>query len=235
MTYFSPSSSHVSPSLCSPSFVLSVLYLSVCLARCLSLVLCVELIAKFVSVFIYWPLPSCQSIFSDYGGITVIYTGTFSTPNNTLEPSRGFFCCLSASSPITLPRCFQGALEMKIRTYCHCLLQPTYCSPLSRVRHFFLFAFSFPIPLWSNHECFPLWFSRELELCSMLSLFNTPWHQRDCYRSFGVELFHFKYSCDHASCSDPLCSQLSLLALSHSCECRVKGSFTSLKYCGFNT
>ena len=40
---------------------------------------------------------------------------------------------------------------------------------------------------------------------SMLSLFNTARHQCDCYRGFVLELFHFKYSCDHASCSDPLC------------------------------
>lgn len=46
---------------------------------------------------------------------------------------------------------------------------------------------------------------RESELYNMLSLFNTAWHQQGCYRGFSLEPFHFKYSCDHASCSDPLC------------------------------
>lgn len=53
-------------------------------------------------------------------------------------------------------------------------------------------------------------FSGEQKKDYILSLFNTAWHQCDCYRGFGLELFHLKYSCDHASCSDPLCEQLSL-------------------------
>lgn len=132
---------------------------------------------------------------------------------------------------------FQGSLLRNLNVL---PLFDTYFLPFCTPHLFFLFLYfnssldnSLPPPLCAGRNIVQL-LSRELELYNMLSLFNTAWHQPDCYRGFSLELLLFKYLCDHGSCSDPLCQQLSLPSLCHLCELWVKVCFTSVRSCKFN-